>query len=110
MAHYLMEGSYTSASAKAMVSSPSDRSLQAKSMVESLGGTYHFFFFAFGDSDWISLFEFADDNGAAAASMALGATGAFSKLKTTKLFTAEEAQTAMKKAASAKYSPPGATA
>jgi uncharacterized protein with GYD domain len=106
MGHYLVEGSYSGASAKAMVASPTDRSVQAKSLVESLGGKFHHFFFMLGDSDWMCLCEFPDDASVASMTMALGASGAFTKAKTTKLLTAQEAQSAMGKAQSAKYAPP----
>ncbi|HEX4765378.1 MAG TPA: GYD domain-containing protein [Lichenihabitans sp.] len=106
MSHYLIEGSYTGASAKAMVASPTDRSVQAKSVVESLGGTFYHFFFALGDSDFILLCEAPDDSVVMAISLAVGASGSFSRIKTTKLITAAEAQQAMTRAKSAKYSPP----
>ncbi len=110
MSHYLIEGSYTGASAKAMVASPADRSVQAKSLVESLGGTFHHFFFVLGDSDFMLLCEAPDETVVMAMSLAAGASGSFSKIKTTKLITAAEAQQAMTKAKSAKYSAPGAGA
>jgi uncharacterized protein with GYD domain len=107
MSYYLVEGNYTGASTKAMVASPSDRSVQARSLVESLGGKYHHFFFTLGERDFVVLCEMPDDVTAAAASLAIGSSGAFSKCTTTKLLTAAEAQSAMSKAKSAKYTPPG---
>ena len=107
MSYYLIEGSYTSASAKALVASPTDRSVQAKSLVESLGGTLHYFFFVLGDSDFVFLCEAPDETVVTAISLAAAASGAFSRIKTTKLVTAAEAQQAMTKAKSAKFSPPG---
>ena len=107
MGHYLVEGSYSGASAKAMVASPADRAVQAKSLVESLGGTFHHFFFALGDIDFVFLYEASEETVPMAISLAAASSGGFSKVKTTKLITSAEAQSAMTRAQGAKYVPPG---
>ena len=106
MGYYLVEGRYTSNSATAMIASPNDRSAVAKRLVESLGGTFHHYFFSLDDGGYLTLCELPDDMTAAALGLALGASGAFSKTKTRKLLTAQDTQAAMQKAASATYSPP----
>lgn len=106
MSYYLFEGSYTSESAAKMLAAPSDRGAAAKTLVESMDGTYHHFFFSLGDSDWIFLCELPDDTSAAAVSLKIGASGAMSKTKTTKLLTPQDAQAAMAKAGSATYLSP----
>lgn len=106
MGHYFVEGSFTAAAAKSLVAAPGDRSVVAKTLVESMGGTFHSYFFTFGDSDDIVLAEFPDDTAAMATGIALGASGAFSKSKVTKLMTRSEAQAAMTRAQDAKYAAP----
>ncbi len=106
MGYYLFEGNYTSASATAMIDSPSDRSVAASNMVKSVGGTPHHFFFSLGESDWIFLCELPDDLTATAISLKIGASGAMSRTKTTKLLTPSDAQSAMGKAGSATYASP----
>jgi uncharacterized protein with GYD domain len=107
MAYYLLQGNYAAASIKAMIGEPQDRGVQAKSLITSLGGTLHHFFFSFGETDFVILCELPDETAAMSVSMAVGATGAVMNYKTTKLISASDAQAAMRKAQSAKYSTPG---
>ena len=60
-----------------------------------------------GENDWVILCEAPDDITAAAISMAVGASGAITGSKTTKLMTAAEAMTAMGKAKAIAYTAPG---
>jgi uncharacterized protein with GYD domain len=104
---YLGRFSYTTDAVKAMVSNPEDRSAVAAEAIESLGGRLHGFWFAFGDFDGIFLAEAPDNASAAAFAMAIGAGGALSDMETTVLLDMDEAQEAMRKAAGARYRPPG---
>ena len=109
MGFYLIEGNYTNTAAEAVVTAATDRTEQVRSLVESTGGVLHHFFFCFGESDYLFLAEFGEDLSAMAVCLALNASGGSSKTKTTKLLTATEAQSAMVKAQSAKYTPPRST-
>jgi uncharacterized protein with GYD domain len=103
---YLGRFSYTHQAIKAMVDQPQDRSKAASEVAESLGGKLIGFWFAFGEFDGVFLMEAPDNATAGALAMAVGGSGAISKLETTVLLNMDEAQEAMRKAAAATYRPP----
>ena len=103
---YLGRFSYTQQAIKAMVDQPQDRATAAAEVAESLGGKLIGFWFAFGEYDGVYLMEAPDNATAAALAMAVGGSGALSKVETTVLLDTDEAQEAMRKAASATYRPP----
>ena len=81
----------------------------AEKVVAGAGGKLLDMYFCFGDYDGVGFAEFPSNVEAAAASLAIGASGGFSNLKTTVLIIMDESVQAMKKAgaASAAYAPPG---
>jgi uncharacterized protein with GYD domain len=103
---YLGRFSYSPDAIKAMVDNPQDRSKAAAEVAESLGGKLLGFWFAFGEFDGAFLLEAPDNVSAAALAMTVGAPRTLSKLETTVLLDMDEAQEAMRKAASATYRPP----
>lgn len=107
MAFYLFQASYTPAALKAMIDNPQDREAAARPLIESVGGKLHNLFFCFGKDDVLALIEAPDDSAMAACALAVGASGAFSSGKTTKLMTSTEAMAAMTAAntAAASYTP-----
>ncbi len=104
---YLGRFSYTTDALKALLDQPEDRSVAAREVAESLGGKLLGFWYAFGEFDAVFLMEAPDNASAAALAMAVGAGGALSELETTVLLDMDEAQDAMRKAAAARYRPPG---
>lgn len=110
MPFYLYQASYSSAAVKAMLAHPSDRKAVVARLVEAAGGKLHHMFFAFGNYDMVALIEGPDDKTAAAAALAVAATGVNSAAATTKLLTPEEAMEAIKAAGrlAAAYTPPTA--
>ena len=107
MAHYMLQFSYNSESISELIKNPQDRSGQARALVEGLGGRLETFYYTFGDYDGLAIAELPDSSSAAAASMALAASGGFTAAKTTVLITMGEAVEAMKKANGLGYQPPG---
>jgi uncharacterized protein with GYD domain len=103
---YLWRFAYTQQAMKAMAANPQDRSAAAAEVAESLGGKVLGFWFAFGEFDGVALAEAPDNATAAALAIAIGGSGALSKLETTVLLDMDEAQAAMRKAAGATYRPP----
>jgi uncharacterized protein with GYD domain len=103
---YLGRVSYTADAVKSMVGNPQDRSQAAAEVAQSLGAKMTGFWFAFGEFDVVFTMEAPDNATAAALAMAVSAGGALSKVETTPLLTVDEAQDAMRKAASATYRPP----
>ena len=105
MAKYLLQGSYTAEGAKGLLKDGgSKRRAAAKALVESVGGKIECLYFAFGKTDVVAIVEMPDSASAAAASLAIGASGALTS-KLTVLLTPEELDQAAKK--STKYTPPG---
>ena len=107
MALYLSRFSYSTDAMKGLLKEPQDRSVAAREMADSLGGKLLGFWYAFGEFDGVYLMEAPDNASAAAVAMAVGASGAISDVETTVLLDMDEAQDAMRKAASATYRPPG---
>ena len=107
MAYYLFQASYTPAAIKAMVDEPQDREAAARPLIEAVGGKLHHLFFCFGKDDVLALIEAPDDEAMAAAALVVGASGAFSSGRTTKLLTSAEARASMAaaKTASESYTP-----
>ena len=107
MPHFLIEVSYKDAATKAMVAKPQDRSEVVRKLCESLGGRMHSFFFAFGDFDIVTIVELKDNQTAAAIALAVGATGGYTRYRTTVLLTPEESVAAMRKAGDISFAAPG---
>jgi uncharacterized protein with GYD domain len=107
MGMYLGKFSYTTDAARALIDNPEDRSKAAAAAVESLGGTLHGFWYAFGEFDGYFLSELPDDTAAAALAVKIAAGGALSKLETIPLMTVDEGVEAFRRAGSASYTPPG---
>lgn len=95
MAFYLFQGSYTPAALKAMVENPQDREAAARPLIEAVGGKLHHMFFCLGKYDIVALIEAPDDAAMSAGALVVGASGALSSGKTTKLMTSAEGMTAM---------------
>jgi uncharacterized protein with GYD domain len=105
MPKYLLQASYKAEGAKGLLKDGgSKRRAAAKTLVESLGGKIDCFYFAFGETDAVVVVDFPDGVSAAAASLAINASGALTA-RVTVLLTPEEIDQAAKK--SVKYTPPG---
>ena len=105
MAKYLFEATYSAGGTKGLLKEGgSNRSAAVKQMIESLGGEMECFYYTFGKSDAIVIADFPDSVTAAAASIAINATGTVQG-STTILMTPEDIDNAVKKSVS--YRPPG---
>jgi uncharacterized protein with GYD domain len=105
---YLTRFSYTPETWARLIGNPEDRREAARTYIESVGGTLHGFWYAFGPSDGYTLWEAPDNVSMAAVALALGAGGALSPVETTVLMTVEETMEAMSRAQQVRYRPPGA--
>ena len=76
--------------------------------IESVGGTLHGFWYAFGEYDGYNLWEAPDRSSMAAVAIALSAGGALSKCETTELLTVEETLQALERVGTVGYRAPGA--
>ena len=108
MPNFLVQFSYASRSIKGLVERPDeDHAAGAAGLVASLGGKLLGYWYAFGGFDGVVLIDAPDNSAAAAIAMAVSSTGEVSRLQTTVLLTMDEAQQAMRKAATATHLPPG---
>ena len=108
MALYLSRFSYTPETWARLVQNPEDRLQAARTYIEAVGGSLHGFWYAFGDHDGYALWEAPDNISMAAVAIAIGGGGALSSQSTTVLMSVEDTLTALERAASVKYRPPGA--
>lgn len=105
MPKYLFQASYTQEGLRGLMDDgATGRREMAEHLVASLGGSIEAFYYAFGDSDLYVIADLPDDASAAAASVAVGASGTAS-IKTTVLVTPETIDEAVKK--SIGYPSPG---
>ena len=104
---YLTRFSYTPETWAKLINNPEDRREAARQYIESVGGKLHGFWYAFGEHDGYNLWEAPDNVSMAATALAIGAGGALRSVETTVLLTVEDTLSALSKASSIKYQPPG---
>ena len=104
---YLTKFSYTAETWAKLVANPEDRRNAAQAYIESVGGTLHGFWYAFGTHDGYTLWEAPDNESMATVALALGAGGAMRALETTVLLTVDETMSAMQRAGEVGYRAPG---
>ncbi|MGQ1838272.1 GYD domain-containing protein [Kocuria turfanensis] len=104
---YLSKFSYTPETWARMIQHPEDRREAARAYIESVGGTLHGFWYAFGEHDGYTLWEAPDNVSMAAVALAIGGGGALRSLETTVLMSVEETLDALHRAQQVQYRPPG---
>ena len=105
---YVTRFSYTPETWARLIANPEDRRKAAQTYIESVGGTLHGFWYAFGAHDGINLWEASDDVSMAAVALAIGSGGAVTNLETTVLMSVEDTMAALTKAQGISYRRPGA--
>ena len=108
MPMYLTRFSYTPETWARMIQNPEDRREVARGSIESVGGSLHGFWYAFGDHDGWALWEAPDNVSMAAVAVAISAGGALASSETVVLLGVDEAMEALRKAKSVRYRPPAA--
>jgi uncharacterized protein with GYD domain len=98
MPHAMIQFSYKSETAGNLLKNPEDRSKVVGKLIEQLGGKLLSFYYSFGDYDGIIIVDMPDIKSLAASSIVSFAGGGTTKIKTTILFTVQEAMEAMQKA------------
>jgi uncharacterized protein with GYD domain len=105
---YLSKFGYTPEAWARLIRNPEDRRKAAQSYIESVGGTLHGFWYAFGTHDGYTLWEAPDNVSMAGVALAIVAGGALRSLETTVLLTVDETMDALRKAEAIRYRAPGA--
>jgi uncharacterized protein with GYD domain len=106
---YLSRFSYTPETWARLIANPEDRREAAKTYIESVGGTLHGFWYAFGTHDGYNVWEAPDNVSMAAVALAISGGGALSSFETTVLLTVEESMDALHRAGEIRYQAPGAS-
>ena len=106
---YLSRFSYTPETWARLIANPEDRREAAKTYIESVGGTLHGFWYAFGTHDGYNVWEAPDNVSMAAVALAISGGGALSSFETTVLMTVEESMDALHRAGEIRYQAPGAS-
>src|SRR3954467_7646058 len=109
MPMYLSRFSYTPETWAMLIAQPEDRRRAAQAYIESVGGTLHGFWYAFGTCDGFNLWEAPDNVSMASVALAISGGGALSSFETTVLLTVEETMEALGRASSVGYRRPGAS-
>ena len=104
---YLSRFSYTPETWARLIGNPEDRRQAAQAYIESVGGSLHGFWYAFGAHDGFTLWEAPDNVSMAAVALAITGGGALRSLETTVLLTVDETLEALAKVEQVKYRAPG---
>jgi uncharacterized protein with GYD domain len=91
-----------------LIHSPENRTETVSRFLEDAGCKLQGLWYAFGESDGFALIEAPDNATSASVSIAINASGAFSKFETTVLMTQDELLKSLKKAQDVTYVAPGA--
>lgn len=106
MTMYLTRFSYTAETWNAMIDRPEDRRDMARTIIESVGGRLHGFWYAFGQYDGYTLWEAPDNVKMASVALVLSSRGAIKSQETIVLMTVEETLEALRAAAQVPYRRP----
>jgi len=106
---YMVLFTFRGETVKGFVRKPTDRSAVVAEAARSAGGRLDAYYWMFGQYDGFALVELPDSRAAAALSISVSSTGAFSHLETHELFSADEVQELARRAGEVRYSPPGET-
>ncbi len=107
MSRYMFISRYASEGAKGVLKGGgTDRRTVVDKMASDLGGHLESFDFAFGEDDVFATIELPDNKAAAAAALAVNASG-FANVRTVVLLSPEEVDAAAEQIVN--YRPPGST-
>lgn len=107
MAKYVILFGFTGETAKRFVAQPSDRAAVVRGLVESAGGSMESYYWMFGQYDGLVIFELPDSKSAAALSLAVTGSGAFSRFETHELIEPGDLAQIAERAQQISYQPPG---
>jgi len=103
MTRYLIEETYTSQAAAAVIKNPQDRSEAIRPIFETVGGRLEHYYIACNENTVYLLAEIPDQESLSAIILAFQAGGGPMSIKATPLMTATEALNVMKRAGSLGY-------
>ncbi len=89
---YITQGRYTRDAIKGMIIKPEDRADQVSRLLSKAGGRLIGYYLTFGEYDFLTIAEVANDTQMAAVLLAAGSGGGVSDLKTIVAMTSVEAK------------------
>jgi uncharacterized protein with GYD domain len=92
---------------KRFVANPSDRAQVVRGLAESAGGSLESYYWMFGQYDGVAIFELPDSRTAAALSLAVSGSNAFTRFETHELIEAGDLTAIAERAKGIAYQPPG---
>lgn len=108
MAKYLVLFNVTSETTKGFLQKPSDRAAVVREVAASVGGGLEAYYWMFGQYDGMAIFALPDSHTAAALSLAVAGSGAFTHFETHELLDANDLTAIAERAREITYRPPGA--
>jgi uncharacterized protein with GYD domain len=93
----------------ALMKKPGDRMAAVRDLASSVGGSLESYYFMLGDRDGMVVIDVPDAASAAALSLAVSSSGAFSHMETRQLIAPDDMPSMLEMAARAResYRPPG---
>jgi uncharacterized protein with GYD domain len=104
MAKFAIFFSYKPETWDRMLMKPAERTAAVRQLAENVGGSLDKIYYMFGERDGFVVLDVPDPATAAAVSVAVTSTGAFSHLETRQLIAAEDLPSLLEKAAAARES------
>jgi uncharacterized protein with GYD domain len=95
---FIITGCYSATAAKGLIDNPSDREEAARALMEAAGGKLLSFYVTTGETDWMTIVEFADGADLIPVFLVGGASGALSNITTRRAYTSAEFKAAQEKA------------
>lgn len=107
MAKYAVFFSFKGETVKGFMDKPTDRAGVVAQLCEAAGGHMDAYYFMFGAWDGFVIADVPDSNAAAAISLAVSSSGAFSRLETHELIESGTMADILATAKGLSYTPPG---
>jgi uncharacterized protein with GYD domain len=108
MAKYLVLFGLKAETAKQFIDRPSDRGAVVRGLAEAIGGRMESYYWMFGQYDGLVIVEVPDSQAAAALSLAVISSGAFTRFETHELIESSDLGRIAERARGISYQPPGA--
>ena len=107
VAKYLLLFGLTGEATKRFVEKPSDRAVVVRELAGSVGGSLESYYWMFGQYDGAAVVVLPDSHTAAALSLAVTSSGAFTRFETHELIEASDLTAIAERARGIAYQPPG---
>ena len=108
MTIFMTQAKLTPEAFKGLAAGATDRREVLNDMMEQLGGRLISYYFSFGESDIVAIFEGPSPESVLSVLVAAAGSGAMSDVRTTVMVSYEDGIEAIKKSGSINYIPPGA--